>query len=113
MSARPDHLAAVAALRELYRPPDTPERQRPHEAGESNNMRLGGRAQHTTADPTAMLLALLPMVASEARTVLDAARELWLLGGIHPDEGRRLRLAVERIGRAVELIAEAEREVQR
>lgn len=57
----------VRALAALYRPPDTQERQRPREAGESNNIRLGGRAQHTTTGPVAMLLDRLERVRRAGR----------------------------------------------
>lgn len=50
--------------------------------------------------------AALTVLAREARVALFAARELWAIGSLTPEDGQRLRVAVDRIDHAASVLVE-------
>lgn len=89
----------------------TPEMRNPgSQAGASG---IAGR-QVSEANGSAIrrLFGLLPSVALEARIALDVARDIHYTGGCEIEDGKRLATAVKRLARAVEIVADAEREVR-
>lgn len=108
--------AQVQALAALYRrPPD-----RPKEEGHAGQGVTFGEAQtneqelrrnDTTEAALRRVKGLLPIIVTETRIALDCARDTFLTGGIEIEDGKRLRTAFERLKRAAEIVAHAEREV--
>ncbi|MEZ5544242.1 MAG: hypothetical protein R3F10_03465 [Lysobacteraceae bacterium] len=114
MSA-PSTSAQVQALRKLYLPPDpgndcAPTSGKERGAGEvASNDGLHGDSATNAA--LRRVRGLLPTIVTETRIALECARDAYLTGGIEVEDGKRLRTAYERLKRAAEVVADAEREV--
>lgn len=111
MAARIQGRAQADAMRNLYRPPDPGKEETPPVARQGFRGQTIGRGLHGNDNALRRLKALLPSLALESRIVLECARDLYLTGGIEVEDGKRLATAYERLKRAAEVVAAAEREV--
>jgi len=101
----------VQAMAALYRPPGPTNGSAPTVGAVRGAECAGLDGLQADGNTIIRLRALLPVIVLETKIALDVARDLYLTGGCEIEDGKRLRTAYERLKRAAEIVADAEREV--